>query len=39
MKILHTDSNNATVKHLENLKIRGYEQWKGHLPPGNKCRH
>lgn len=39
MKILHTDVNDATVKHLENQKIRGYEQWKGHLPPGNKCRH
>lgn len=29
----------ATAKYLENQKIRGYEQSKGHLPPGNKCRY
>lgn len=39
MKVLHTKVSNATVKYQENMKIRGYEQWKGFLPPGNKCRH
>ncbi len=29
----------ATAKYLENQKIRGYEQSKEHLPPGNKCRY
>ena len=38
-KVLYTDINDATAKYLESQKIRGYEQSKGHLPPGNKCRH
>jgi len=38
-KILYTNVNDATAKYLENQKIRGYEQNKGYLPPGNKCRH
>ncbi|WBF58492.1 RHS repeat-associated core domain-containing protein [Lysinibacillus sp. JK80] len=39
MKVLHSNVSNGTVKYHENMKIRGYEQWKGFLPPGNKCRH
>lgn len=38
-KTLYTNVNDATAKYFENQKLRGYEQSKGYLPPGNKCRH
>jgi RHS repeat-associated protein len=39
MKILHTNISRKTTLFLENLKLRGYLFWKGHLPAGNKCCH
>lgn len=39
MKVLHSGVADATVKYLENLKMKGYEAWKDFLPPGNKCRY
>ena len=39
MKVLHTNISRKTTLFLENLKLRGYLAWKGHLPAGNKCKH
>lgn len=39
MKILHTNISRKATLLLERMKIKGYEAWKGFLPPGNKCHH
>ncbi|MFS6938996.1 RHS repeat-associated core domain-containing protein, partial [Neisseria animaloris] len=39
MKIIHSDISLKLTRLLERMRIRGYEVWKGFLPPGNKCRH
>ncbi|WP_316931127.1 RHS repeat-associated core domain-containing protein [Porphyromonas gulae] len=39
MKILHTNISRKATLLLERLKLKGYEAWKGFLPPGNKCHH
>ncbi len=39
LRVLHTNISRKTTLFLENLKLRGYLSWKGHLPPGNKCCH
>ncbi|WP_080637729.1 RHS repeat-associated core domain-containing protein [Porphyromonas gulae] len=39
MKVLHTNISRKMTLLLERMKIKGYEAWKGFLPPGNKCHH
>ena len=39
MKVIHTGISRKLTLFWENLKLRGYLSWKGHLPPGNKCKH
>ena len=37
VKVLHTNISRKMTLLLERMKIKGYEAWKGFLPPGNKC--
>ncbi|WP_304363292.1 RHS repeat-associated core domain-containing protein [Porphyromonas macacae] len=39
MEVLYSGISRKATLLLERLKLKGYEAWKGFLPPGNKCHH